>query len=137
MRTRKTVVAKKVKYYNPYPFTVRILNDLAEVYQMPPQDYSKVLNKKYTQSVLSLPELVPERVYRIGLDVVLDDLKKDELVRLAWAVCIDGMDEKSTRVQLIQAIKDKIGEEYILTREEVKKVREREDEEKRLMEINA
>jgi len=131
---RNTLV---MKYYNPYPFNVRILNDLAEIYVMKPQDYSKVMNKKYTQSVLSLPLITPERVYKIGLDVVLEDLKKDELIRLAWAVCIDGMDEKSTKAQLIEAIKEKLGEDYILTREEVKRMREREEEERELLEKDA
>ena len=131
---RKRLPNKNTKYYNPYPFAVRVLNDLGEPYVMEPQDYCKILNKKYTQSALSLPQLIAERVYKIGLDIILDDLKKQELVQLAWALCIDGIDDKETKITLIGIIKEKIGSDYSLTKEEIDKSKERESEEQELIE---
>lgn len=101
---------KNQKYYNPYPFMVRILNDLGEPYEMPPQDYSKVLNGRYALSKLILLPTGGEREFHNELDFKLEDCIKADLIPIAWAVGLDGVDQSSTKAKMIDMINEKIHE---------------------------
>lgn len=102
---------KDQKFYNPYPFTIRILNDLGMPYVMTPQDYSKVLNGRYELSKLTLLKLEDQREFYKGIEMNLNTCKKDELVPIAWAVCLDDVDQSMTKSEIIDAIEEKIGEQ--------------------------
>ncbi len=100
---------KDQKYYNPYPFAIRILNDLGEPYIMAPQDYSKVLNGRYEQSKLTLLPLKEEREFCNDINIDLDkDCVKADLIPIAWAVGLDGVDQSMTKSDMIKAIEEKI-----------------------------
>ncbi len=108
---------KKVKYYNPYPFPVRMMNDLNKEQTLAPQGHGKVLKNRYTQSKI---ELVicdsDEKVYRTGLDIDLDKMLKSDLVDLAWALMIgDKVDdlEGMTKKELVEGIRGKVGSEDV------------------------
>ena len=98
------------KYYNPYPFPVRILNDLGETFTMVPQDYSKVLNGHYGQSKLTLPLQGEEREFRGGIEIDLGSCIKADLIPIAWAVGLDDVDQSMTKAKMVDAIKKQIGE---------------------------
>lgn len=98
------------KYYNPYPFPVRILNDLGETFTMVPQDYSKVLNGHYGQSKLTLPPQGEEREFRGCIEINLESCTKSDLVPIAWAVGLDDVDQSMMKADMIDKIKNQIGE---------------------------
>ena len=99
---------KNQKFYNPYPFMVRILNDLGEPYVMPPQDYSKVLNGRYALSKLVLLPIGGEREFHNELGFKLEDCIKADLIPIAWAVGLDGVDQSMIKTKMIDAIEEKI-----------------------------
>ena len=99
------------KYYNPYPFPVRVLNDLGDVFILEPQDYCKILNGRYSQSVLELPPVNEQREFHNDIGVEFEELKKSELIPLAWAVGLEGVDQKMTKSGIIKAITEEIGDE--------------------------
>lgn len=109
---------KMSKYYNPYPFLARVLNDLEAPQLLAPQAHCKVMGGEYGQSPL---ELVPvdkrgERVYRTGMKIELRRLLKEDLVNLAWAVLVaESREELESMSQkdLIAAIKAKTGEKLL------------------------
>jgi len=98
------------KFYNPYPFPVRVLNDLGDIYVLAPQDYCKIMNGEYTQSALELLPLKNDRIYKKGLDVDIHSLVKAELLKVAFALCIDEVDDRTTKPNIIKAIMDAVGE---------------------------
>lgn len=102
---------KKSKYYNPYPFPVRVLDDTGNIYVLAPQDKCKIMNGVYTQSALNIvPADKKERMYKPGMDLNLKKMIKKELLKVAWAVCIDDLTERKTVAQIIDTILVKIGE---------------------------
>lgn len=108
---------KKVKFYNPYPFPVRMMNDLNKEQTLAPQGHGKVFRNRYDQSKLDLPirDKGKEKLYKPGLDLDLVRILKSDLVDLAWAVVIGSKQELEGRSkrQLIEAIREKVGEEEL------------------------
>ncbi len=108
---------KKVKYYNPYPFPVRLKNDLDKDQVLAPQGHCKVKRNRYDQSSLEmlLWDQAGEKIYRPGLDVDLDKLLKTDLVSIAWAVMVGDrveLEGKSKR-ELVAVVREKVGMEEI------------------------
>ncbi len=108
---------KKVKYYNPYPFPVRLKNDLDKDQVLAPQGHCKVKRNRCDQSRLDLLlwDQAGEKIYRPGLDMDLDKLLKTDLVNIAWAVMVGDRAElegKSKR-ELVAAVREKVGMEEI------------------------
>ena len=107
---------KKVsKYYNPYPFLVRVLNDLKKPQLLAPQAHCKVKGGKYDQSLLVLVPVDKrgERIYSTGMKIELRRLSKEDLVNLAWAVLVADSREDIELLpvkELIEIIKEKTGE---------------------------
>lgn len=106
-------MAKKVKYYNPYPFPIRVINDLGKEQVFAPQGHGKVLKNRYTQSKLELPSWKKgaEKVYKTDLDFDLDKMLKSDLIDLAWTLLIaDKVKlEEMTKREMVKAIEDKVG----------------------------
>jgi len=75
-----------VKYYNPYPFLVRVLNDLGQPQVLAPQAHGKVQGGKYIQSKLELLPIKGHKVFKTNLGIDLKRLTKEELIAVAWAV---------------------------------------------------
>jgi hypothetical protein len=102
------------KYYNPYPFMVRVLNDLKKKQTLAPQAHCKVKGGKYDQSPLELLPLDKRagKKYRKGLEINLRRLQKKDLIDLAWAVMVGKMDEleKLSQKDLIKGIEEQTGE---------------------------
>ncbi len=114
---------KKVKFYNPYPFPMRMINDLKKEQVLAPQGHGKVFRNEYDQSKLELVlcDKSKEKTYKPGLDVDLDELLKKDLVDLAWAVKLKSdrqQLEAQTKKQLIKAIREKVGDEELEEEEE-------------------
>lgn len=108
---------KKVKYYNPYPFPMRLMNDLDKEQLLAPQGHCKVKRNRYDQSKLDLPlwDTAGEKIFRPGLDVELDPLLKTDLVNIAWTVMVGDkveLDGKTKR-ELVAAIRGKVGAEEL------------------------
>jgi len=86
------------KYYNPYLFPIRVVNDLGKEQVLMPQERGKVKladdGKTYDQSPLKLceykPDLVAAQKKIKGLgNINLRRLTIAQLRTLAWALCID------------------------------------------------
>ena len=109
---------KMSKYYNPYPFLVKVLNDLKQPQTLAPQAHCKVKGGEYDQSPL---ELIPvdkrgERIYKKGLGIELRRLPEEDLVNLAWAVQVSDNREalKAHPIKdLIMAIKVNTGDTQV------------------------
>lgn len=106
---------KSSKFYNPYPFLVRVLNDLEEPQLLAPQAHCKVRGGEYDQSPLGLLPVDKrgERKYYTGLGMELRRLSEEDLVNVAWAVLVADDRDSLTRLgakRLIAAIKQKAGE---------------------------
>ena len=105
---------KMMKYYNPYPFLVRVLNDLKEKQVLAPQGHCKVRGGEYDQSPLELLPLDKRtgKKYRRSLGINLRRLQKADLINLAWAVMVAKRDEleKMSQKDLIKRIEEKTGE---------------------------
>jgi len=105
---------KNVKYYNPYPFPIKMINDLGKEQVLAPQGRGKVPKNRYTQSALTLPLWnADEKVFKTGLDLDLDKMLKNDLIDLAWTLMIGKKKifEDMTKKQIMQTIREKVGVE--------------------------
>lgn len=114
----KEKTKKTSKYYNPYPFLVRVLNDLKKPQLLAPQAHCKIMGGEYDQSPL---ELIPvdkrgERVYKAGMKIELRRLPREDLISLAWAVlAAESYEELESMSQkdIMGAVREKTGEKFL------------------------
>jgi len=98
------------KYYNPYPFPVRVKNDLDKEQILKPNGgYGKVFGVDYTQSPLKLEEYDPFSITnqkRIdNLDFEIRKVLKEDCIKLAWALGIDESLEDRTKADIVKLIR--------------------------------
>ena len=100
------------KWYNPYEFPVRMKNDLGEDQILVPFDRGKSKDGEYSQSALVLQPYDPddsmETVKGFG-EIELEGLLKEDLVKLAWAVCLNTDFNGKTKKQIAAVIMKKAG----------------------------
>jgi len=104
----------KTKFYNPYPFIIRVVNDLGKPQILAPQAHCKIRGDDPGGMELDLLPKRKERVYRKELGIELEELTKKRLISLAWTVMLDYSEEeleKETKGAIIRWIKEKVGEE--------------------------
>lgn len=98
------------KYYNPYLFPVRVLNDLGEEQILVPLDRGKVKGDEYSGSKLELQSYDPDKrgvqIKNFG-HVDLKRLLKKDLQNVAWAVCLNADFSDVVMKKVIEAIEAK------------------------------
>ena len=108
-------MTEQKKFYNPYSFPVRVVNDRGEEQIFPPQDRGKVKENEQGEYEQSPLELFTYNAQKLGqqrhvegfgsLDIA--KLTKKELVELAWAVCLNTNFENVKKADAIKVIKEK------------------------------
>jgi len=106
----------KKKFYNPYPFVVRVLNDLGESQILAPQGHCKLFKDDPSKVEIVLLPKSKQREYRDILGLELEELTKARLISVAWTVMVDESKdelEKLTKADIVDLIRQRIGEEDI------------------------
>jgi|GEM_PF-4395855 len=104
----------KKKFYNPYPFVVRVLNDLGKAQILAPQAHCKIFQDALSKVAITLLPKAKKREYRDGLGLELMELTKARLISIAWTVLVKESKEsleKQTKKYIIALIEQKTGEE--------------------------
>ena len=113
IESKRGVKAKK--FYNPYPFPVRIKNDLNEEQTLAPHGgHAKLFNKRNDQSPLNL-EVYDDKKRPLqkklpGLDLDLNKVVKADCIKLAWAMCIEDDCSDLTKKDIVVLIENKVEE---------------------------
>lgn len=117
------------KFYNPYSFPVRVKNDLNQDQILAPYGgHGKVLGNEYDQSALVLVaydhkgRLLQKKVP--GLDFNLKRLLREDLIKLAWSMCVDGEMNGKTKKEMVEIVEEKLKE----WKQEDKSLSKKEDE---------
>ena len=104
----------KKKFYNPYPFVIRVVNDLGKTQILAPQAHCKIFKDAPDRMAITLLPKSKQREYRDSLGLELEELTKVRLISIAWTVLVDESEEtleKLTKKQIIALIEQKTGEE--------------------------
>ena len=115
----------KKKFYNPYPFVIRVLNDLGKAQILAPQAHCKIFQDALSKVAITLLPKAKKREYRDGLGLELMELTKARLISIAWTVLVDKNEEelnKMIKADIVSLIEQKTGEE-----EKIEEVESRQD----------
>ncbi|GAI04905.1 unnamed protein product [marine sediment metagenome] len=83
----------KKKFYNPYPFVIRVTNDLGRIQILAPQGHCKIFKDDPSGLELVLLPKKKERKHKAGLGIDLGELTKKRLISLAWMLIVEEGEE--------------------------------------------
>lgn len=113
---------RKKKFYNPYPFMIKVLNDKGKPQILAPQAHCKIFKDDLSRIAITLLPKSKQREYRDNLGLELEELTKVKLISIALTVLVEESEEelnKMIKADIIVLIRQKTGEEEQNSRQNI------------------